>query len=339
MQNIGPRGQGEYAVDRALGGAPLDAAGAAFRLIERAWLNGDGTFPCWLSATRTFVDRTPARPEIFTAMLVLEMLKQTSLSDTVKRDILHMLRQARTTDGLHHFFTDRTALPADADCTAIAHSLLWSAGLLPAKEARRTAERILGNRDSSGVLAVYFTDDPARQNVVDPAVCANALHFLAQTDMWEGVEPTVSFLQWFAGSNELEQGTRYYPCPDAFLFFLARAVSAHPSRLGRLWTVLTRRIQERQDASRSPLEMAFRVAAANLMAVPADEEREALRRLQAPDAGWPADVFFKYGRSGVYFGSEALTTAFALYALDLDVVDPFDVRPKSPRRTARAMRA
>lgn len=288
---------------------------SAYDFIERAWFLGNDGFECWVSADPDFTAPEPVQREIFTAMVILDLLQDSRLSSSIRARITALLRRKRTRDGLHHFFVDETLLPADADCTGIANSLLYGTGAIGRDEAMVAVRKILANTDQAGIVSVYFTDQPSRKDIIDPTVCANALHFVALMDVHEGTAPSEEFLLETLHTRAYESGTRYYPSPDAFLYFLSRLVGSFPERYPQFAVPLRHAVLERQGANDRPLERAFRIAAADLLALPAHRERAQLSALQRRDGGWPADVFFRYGRSQKYFGSEALTTAFSLRAL------------------------
>lgn len=294
-------------------GKAAQAKRFAFRFLERAWLEGDGVFPCWVSPTEDFAHHQDTAPEIFTAMVILDLLVDSPISLTLKADVLELLRTKRSTQGVHHFFTDESKLPADTDCTAVAHSLLLGALGVPRRSLIKVARMIASNVCGEGVLATYFTRDPKRQNIVDPVVCANGLQFLTLMALADLAAPTVAFLYDVLEQRMYEQGTRYYPSPDAFLYSLSRLVGRFPQEYGRFWPLLQRRLRERMAATEVPLEMAFRAISAQWLDLRGPDQK-ALTLLQTSTGAWPAGPFFRYGRSGVFFGSECLTTAFCLRA-------------------------
>jgi len=228
---------------------------AAYRFLESTWFAHDGLFPCWTSASATFETRTAVPPEVFTSMVVLEALKDSRLSETVKDDIVELLAVTRSRAAVHHFFLEKEKLPADADCTGIAHSLLWEAGLLDEAAAQATAQAITRNTDDRGVLAVYFTDAADRQGVVDPVVCANALHFLNRVGAAGRAEATERFLFETLEKRAYLAGTRYYPSPETFLFFVSRLAADFPVRYQGLLPMLRSHVGGRLGRSASPLEL------------------------------------------------------------------------------------
>jgi hypothetical protein len=293
-----------------------DRTSAATTFLETAWWAHREAYPCWTSASATFDVRTRVPSEIFTAMVILELSKRSALHSGVKGAILALLRRTRTPEGLHHFFLDRDKLPADADCTGIAHSLLWEAGLLSEGNALKTAERIARNTDPRGVLAVYFTHDDDRKHIIDAAVCANALHFLNHVGVPHWAEASEHHLFQTVAAGAYAAGTRYYPAADTFLFFATRLATDFPTRYRGFVSLLRRHVQSQLGRRASPLALAFRALAAERLGLFPSWELAKLGLQQRPDGSWPADAFFRYGRTAQVFGSEMVTTASALAALD-----------------------
>jgi len=282
--------------------------------LEASWSSRRGAYPCWIGPQPALEPRVLAPAEIFTAMVVLEATKGSHPGLGVRRDILTQLMRARTSEGTYHFFLERARLPADADCTGLAHSLLWEAGLLDEDAAFEAAERLRRNTTQDGVLKVYFTEAADRGDLVDPAVCANALHFLNHLGWAPRAERSERFLFETLERQSYLGGTRYYPAPETFLFFVTRLATDFPVRYQGLLPVLRRHLRPRLGQPGTSLVLAFRALAARRLALEASAERARLLRLQRDEGTWPADGFFRYGRTQQMFGSEAVTTALALSA-------------------------
>src|SRR5690606_2561981 len=107
----------------------------------------------------------------------------------------------------------------------------------------------------------------------------------------------------------------YYPSGDTFLYFLSRLLRdferLQQDFLEPLHAVLVRRFGQEGCA----LSRATRVAAADNVGLFDPDDLAWIAAAQRPDGSWPPGAFFKYGRASRYFGSEAVTTAFALRAL------------------------
>ncbi len=123
-------------------------------------------------------------------------------------------------------------------------------------------------------------------------------------------------------------GTRYYPSPDAFLCFASMLVRDFPDDTAILRAPLLEALSVRWHARptraedpgtpETPINLAMRIIAAQNLGVreaAIHREKVALMQMQRPSGAWPAAAFFKLGSMDYYFGSEAMTTLFALRAL------------------------
>ena len=129
-------------------------------------------------------------------------------------------------------------------------------------------------------------------------------------------------IEYLAG-DAWRTGTRYYKSADAFLFFaseLVREFEALGEATG-LTALLTEAVTERRRSEHStvPLDLALRANAVRNLGLDATAEQAALVRLQTPSGAWPGfGALYALGSAkvpAVYFGSEAVTVAFAARAL------------------------
>lgn len=289
----------------------LARAGA---LIHDAWRSGGTHLPCSTGMTRDLRDSWAVHPESFTAMLVADLLMGLREHNSLVAGILGMLEDELSHDGLFYFFKDHKQLPADADCTALGLSVLLRGGAPVTERAHRGLDRIVANTNSDGVIETYFDATGERSGIVDPVVCVNALYLAYRLGREAEVEPTLEYVRQVLVERSFTKGTRYYHSPDTFLYFAARLVRRFPVLHGKLLKPLREALVERQGATEFPLDVAQRVIAARWLRVPSNESVR-LVELQDADGCWPADSLFRYGRKRIYFGSRALTAAFALCAI------------------------
>lgn len=276
---------------------------------------------CPVSSPETlFPSLTKFPTELFTSMVIADMLYKDLIKSESVNHYIDGLNKCHQ-DGLFHFFLETTLLPADVDCTAVGLSLLYETERVDRDLVNRSVDRMLENTDEAGVIKVYFPPCGDRQ-YVDPVVCVNALYLFALVGREDEARPTFDFIRHFASSGEYLEGTRYYPSPDVFLYFLSRFVERFPSADEALKNLLCRRICDRLETPQSPLDLAIRVMLAGKMGITNDGEREQLLAAQGSDGAWPAGSFFRFGKRRGFFGSRELTTAFAVKSLT--------VRPESP---------
>lgn len=262
-----------------------------------------------------------APPESFIPVVVADLLWGAPELATVQESIVAMVRDELTPTSTLFFFKDHALLPADADGTALAASLLLRAGDPPAL-AHAALDRIAANVDAGGVVATYFDSTGERAGIVDEVVGVNALVLAYQLGRAAELRATEAHVTRFVLDERHLTGTRYYPSADTFAFFLGRLVTAFPEACPALHAPLRRMIAARAGTSHHPLDLAQRVIVGRALGAPVARDEEQLHHLQRPDGSWPADGLFRYGRRAIYFGSPALSTAFAVRALFHDEREP-----------------
>lgn len=289
---------------------------AAVAFLAETWVASPGHFPLRTGTSPTLDEGDASPPESFTAAVIADLLLDHPAADTLTERVVAMLeRELAASDPVFHFFKDHGLLPADADCTSLAHSLLLRAGRPTRARAHAALDRIVAHVDERGVIATYFERTGARAGIVDPAVCANALYLAAQLGRADETRATARFVEAVLAGDTWLRGTRYYPSPETFLHFVGRLALAFPDVHGGLCTALRRALARRMGATAAPIDLAQRVHLARRLGVAHGPDEALLRSLRRGDGAWPTDALFRYGRSGVLFGSSSLSTAFAASAL------------------------
>jgi hypothetical protein len=265
---------------------------------------------------------TPTLMETFSSMLVLDLLVDTEVDTRITEHLARYL-MAHRKDGMFWFFEDPSLVPPDVDSVAVGLSALARAGAVDLSSAAESAviERIVSNCTSDGIIQVYFPPRENREERIDPVVCANALCLLHLAGRGHEARKTEGFLYSVLESRAYMQGTRYYPMPETFLYFLSHAMSASSSLRERFLPLMRERVRESLDhegtAPKQPLFAALRLIAANAVGHDDPDDTRTLIDTQRPDGSWEAHPLGTTGgrRMRLYFGSRPLTTAFALHAL------------------------
>lgn len=123
------------------------------------------------------------------------------------------------------------------------------------------------------------------------------------------------------------EGTRYYASPEVFLFGFADLI-AHFPEVGHdfpLATMILEALEDRTNAERCSLDVAFAALTRQRLGELADEEIQLLMERQGDDGAWrDFSPLFQLGTSTprLYFGSTAQTTAFAVLAMSDEAVVP-----------------
>ena len=169
-------------------------------------------------------------------------------------------------------------------------------------------------------LVMFFRLTSAKPGDIDACVNANTLHHLGR---FPGDEAVAAWLVEVLRRGLERQCDKWYPNPFVVRYFLSRALAPRTPEAGPL-------VVERTncEAPQNALEQAL--AACALLDWSADPSApvQALLASQAPDGSWPRAALYHGGRtrlrSGGFaephpdtprWGSEAITTAFAVEAL------------------------
>lgn len=298
-----------------------------------------------------------AGDEAFSSMMALKLFcDDHAAAATLARSLGVVRRQAWR--GRYRFFCERNGFAADTDCTAVAAASLHEMKALTTEELLASGRELLlaaapesvpasENLDEAtgksngelraGVVMVYWEDgqEPGaapRDRKQDAAVAANALYTLVLArearleDAGGVIEATLGYVSEHLRSGAYLAGTRYYPSPDTFLFYVSCLCRRFRACLVELGADMRRALALRDSMAPRPgtpedptgaLNLAQRVLAACNLGVRAGlrQNLEDLLELQRSDGSWPATPFYSLGKRALYFGSPAVTTMFATKAL------------------------
>ncbi len=302
-----------------------DNATAAFenkKELARSYLNSRlRKFPLCRSFVGNDVEliaSTDFSKEIFSTAVILH-----SLSSLPEDIVMAMSRETLRHDGKNKlrwcFYKSEVrplGFPDDLDTTSMILSFLVKNNEIKRDDTLSLAEDMIGNRNKNGIIQVYFDDTRPR---VDAIVATNVLYFLNQVGLGSRKEliETEDFIFDFLTHDIFLAGTRYYPAPDVFLFFLSRLIIHFPGRFDRFLRPLTERLIARVDLTPYALERALRVIAMKNLGVVNRIDFLKLMDSQLEDGGWPMYGLFIAPTSNTYFGSRELCSSFALEAMNL----------------------
>ncbi|KAJ5153652.1 uncharacterized protein N7500_009091 [Penicillium coprophilum] len=209
--------------------------------------------------------------------------------------------------------------PNDLDTTSIAlsiipteKSVLWS-----------VMDEMLTFTNEDGIFMTYFDHSRPR---VDPVVCVNILYLFCQHGREIEAARTFEWVLDVLRNRAYQAGSRYYPSPDVFLYFLTRLsrVVRDGSRREELLSLLQPRVTERIGTDGSVVSLSTRILACCSMGIVNHCDVPKLLALQSRDGGWPVDWIYKLGSSGLKVGNRGLNTALATKAIEASgaYVDP-----------------
>lgn len=271
-----------------------------------------------ISSDRLFKDIVPVPEEVFSSIVVLDLLGSTSEIDAGFKKINLAYIKTYLEMGKISFFKEedmKRALPPDVDCTAFGAYVLTRHGEMSPLQIQETAQLILSNVNEQGQIQVYFPDRKHREGRLDPVVSMNALCFLYQIGRGDEARKTEDYVYDFLSTGKHLEGTRYYPSPDAFLYFCARMINSSEQLKDRFTPLLREKIKERIGQTPYPIDCAFRLIVCQRLGIENLMDKQSLLANQLPNGAFPKDTFFQCGTEASFFGSDAITTAFAITGL------------------------
>jgi hypothetical protein len=289
---------------------------ALFFLENQIQLNTN--FPSWIAEDVNFVKKVLSPEEIFSTMLIIDALSDCHVKLSCHQRLLENLQNFCNQAGWIHFFYDQSLLPADVDCTSVGLAILVKNNVLLNCNIQNMVEQIINNTNEDGIIEVYAKPSGHRSGRLDAVVCVNALYFLYLMGRESSAVKTEEFVLQTLLSREYLKGTRYYPLPDIFLYFLSRLVRDFEHSNSHFLQPLRENITGRLKLPSVGLELLLKIAAANNLGINTENFIDKIAQEQQANGSWVAQTFFKYGRSNRFFGGECLSTAFGYRALTLN---------------------
>jgi hypothetical protein len=295
--------------------------GIAF--LESAQLPS-GEIPIEISPTPEMSDGV-RQPCVFPAAVIARALSIAPAAERVRSRALDFLLREMDPDGLwRHPSTElpeyrRT--PLDVDDTSIASVALAAAGRLFPDNRRF----LLANRERSGLFRTWivrwwphplmtfgFFRNTAEIGDVDAVVNANVVVYLgARNETQTAIEHMLSVLR----ANREMTSTVWYGSRFTVWYFFSHALRAIAPEAGE---IIVSRVQA--ASPRNALELAL--ATSTLLLWNRVPDVQPLIDAQLPSGAWPSAGFYHMGRRRLesqpkvpWWGSEALTTSFAVEAL------------------------
>lgn len=327
--------------------AALESTTRALAFLESMQLPS-GELPVFASTDPTLAEGCAPDPSVFPTTLAAYSLSFCDEAEPVRRRALTFLAAEMDGNGLWRHWTREhphaAQLPPDLDDSSCAATAMAQSRLMD-----RNRRILLGNRRGDGLfltwvlprllkggadhrraawpqlrhiptLILFFRRTSAAPGDVDAVVNANALFRLGA---FEGREKVIDFLLGVLRDGAEESRDKWYDNGFAVRYFISRAIGDDPSAAD---TIL------RRSATAVPanaLEAALALCTAlNCGACPDDRSVAALLDRQSGDGSWPRAALYHGGRARLagggfaakhpdtpHWGSEALTTAFAIEAL------------------------
>lgn len=253
--------------------------------------------------------------EIFSTAVILHISSQlpTDITEAMSKELL-----SHSEDKHYWCFYTNTSkpkhFPKDLDTTSMVLSFLFRSGKVTKEDIYPVAKAMIDNRNEDGIIQVYFDSNRPR---TDAIVAVNVLFLMHQIGIGDKKElqKTKEFIYEYLVSDAYLEGTRYYPCPDVFLFFLSRLVTTNKNDYQNFISPLKQKLLLRVDATNHCVERALRGLA--LRQVGTINRVDFLKSLdcQLKDGGWPMYGLFIAAKSKTFFGSRELASSIMLESL------------------------
>lgn len=308
--------------------ALIDALGASIsRGLDFLYRNqlSDGEFPSYRIFTKEGAGDWKIDSSIFPTALIaysLQFLKGEKADEMRKRARAFLLKEMRP-PGVWPYCSSKSGLTIepDLDDTCCASAILVEDRPYLLKD---NISLILSNRNGHGLFYTWIKPENGTDNDIDSVVNANVLFYLKEFD---GIERVVNHLQSVLSENREDRSSWYYIFPAAALYYMvARAFANGAKQLEVCSDIIVAKIRTNRlgnGASGKEMETALNVCSLLYFGeedLPLIKPAvEYLMGCQREDGSWQRQRFYAGPPppqpQSVWFGAEALTTAFCLEAL------------------------
>jgi hypothetical protein len=288
--------------------------------INKGWdflktQNKNGFYQCFIGSSRNISESYLSPPET-SNMLIVEALLKYHPDNNLTVDAIDYLYKQSENHELFTYFEDYNLYPPDSDVNAVGYSILYESGRIDKNKSDKIFSVLSSNINTEGIPQVWITDDDRPKNI-DHVVVANILYFAYLLGREKEIIQSENWIYNTLQTSEYLNGSRYYNSPDAFLFAINRIANKFPMFKKRFKKSLYESINNRIKKAEHPLDIAMTIIVAKSFDINTKSYKNKLINLQNSNGSWPADALFRFGSVEKYFGSQALSTAYAIRALEL----------------------
>jgi len=300
--------------------------GVAF--LESAQLPS-GEIPIELSPTMEMLGDCPREPVVFPAAVAARALAITPSAERVRSRALDFLLREMERDGLwRHPSSDKPDhdhTPLDVDDTSLASSALRAAG----RSFPNNRRLLLANRERSGLSRTWivrwwrhprityrFFKTIAEVRDVDSVVNANVVFYLGDC---KETRPAIDYMLDVLRTNREMQSTIWYGSRFTVWYFFSHALREIAPEAAEM-------IVPRVEATTPVNALELALATSTLLLWNRAPDVAPLLDAQLPSGAWPRAGFYHMGQrrndpqpKTPWWGSEALTTVFAVEALSRSI--------------------
>ncbi|PYI35256.1 HAD-like protein [Aspergillus indologenus CBS 114.80] len=241
--------------------------------------------------------------ENYAQLLVLEAFNDRTLVDLQRPP------------GLWNFFSGRPKYtsqkyPDDFDTTSLA---LVAMDYEP-EAAHPILDEMLEHVNEDGLVPIYFDKSRPR---VDAIIALNTLVAFGKYGRGNELSETLHWIEQILLHRAYIHGTRYYPSPEWFLYYMSRLLthSRDPVLKERLEAPLKSRLVERIGAAGDAFCLGMRLLACHSLGIQNHPDTERLASMQQEDGGWEPSAMYIFPTDKKTVGNRGTTTALAVKAL------------------------
>jgi hypothetical protein len=300
------------------------AIDTAVAYLESAQLPS-GEIPIEISPTADMSGDCVREPVVFPAAVAARALAITSVAERVRSRALDFLLHEMESGGLwRHPSSDKSGhhyTPLDLDDTAIASAALVVAG----RPFPNNRDVLVAQREKNGLFRTWmprwwrhpimtyrFFKYVAKPHDIDSVINANVVAYLG---LREETRPAIDHMLAILRSASEMTSTIWYGSRFTVWYFFSHALRDIAPEAGDM-------IVPRVTAATPGNALELAVAATTLLLWDRSPDIEPLLAAQLPSGSWPSVGFYHMGQRAVdaspkppWWGSEALTTVFAVEAL------------------------
>lgn len=298
--------------------------GAAF--LESAQLP-NGEIPIEIATTASMSGDRSRQPCVFPAALAARALSIVPAAARIRSRALDFLQREMSSDGLWRHpsreYPEHRDTPLDLDDTSIASAALEAAG----RTFPNNRPILLAHRERNGLFRTwivrwwrnplrtwrfFFFRRTAEMSDVDAVVNANVVLYLGVCDE---TRPAIEHLLAVLRANREMASTIWYGSPFTVWYFFSHALHEIAPEASEM-------IVPRVEAAAPANALELALASSTLLLWKRVPDVGPLLDAQLPSGAWPRAGFYHMGRRRMdaqpkppWWGSEALTTVFAIEAL------------------------
>ncbi len=276
----------------------------------------NGLFPSFCSRDPQMIEIMESPAEAAAPALALNHVFRHYLDHPTSKAIINYMLKHLDAEGKYPFFDNPELLETETETTSYVLSVLLELGFIDMRVCLQIVQAIKKVIRPDGILSIYF-DPPGGDHRIDHVSATNTLFFLYLINEIQDFSKTENWILQQLNDGGYKNGSRYYPSPDTFFYFLSRLCNNFPLAKNKYIRQVNIIFPDRIGSTKNPLEIAMRMTTARRLGFPYDSERALLLEMQLPDGSWPAAGLFKYGTKDIFLGSPSITTSFALEALGL----------------------